>query len=112
MIMPGFGTIAGGLIGGAAGYMIGKSGVNMAWGDDPQRDFVKLTAPNGQTLGNLPGGGQATVQIGEGVLRVDVNVRSDGTVGTSTTTLQPMQLLRVDSGSTDPGSFAALGGSR
>lgn len=110
LIMPGFGTVAGGLIGGAAGYMIGKSAVNWAWGDDPERDFVKLTAPNGQALANVPGGGQATLQIGEGVLRLDVHVRSDGSVGTNMATLQPMQLLRVESGSTDPGSFAGMGG--
>lgn len=112
MIMPGFGTLAGGLIGGAAGYMLGKSGVNWALGDNPERDFVKLTAPGGQTLAGVPGGGQATVQLGEGLLRMDVHVHTDGSVSTSMNTLQPMKLLRVESGSTDPGSFAALGGSK
>lgn len=112
MILPGFGTVAGGLIGGAAGYMIGKSSVNWAWGDNPERDFVKLTAPDGQTLGGVPGGGQTTIDLGQGVLQVNVVVSSDGSVGSSVTTLQPMKLLRVESGSTDPGSFAALGGAR
>ena len=37
-------------------------------------------------------------------------VRSDGTVGTSTSVLQPMQLLRLESGGTDPGSFAGMSG--
>ena len=112
MIMPGFGTVAGGLIGGAAGYMIGKSSVNWAWGDNPERDFVKLTAPGGQTLAGVPGGGQTTIDLGQGVVQLNVVVSSDGSVGSSLTTLQPMKLLRVESGSTDPGSFAALGGSK
>lgn len=112
MIMPGFGTIAGGLIGGAAGYMIGKSGVNWAWGDNPERDFVKLTAPGGQTLAGVPGGAQTTIELGQGLLQLNVVVSSDGSVGSSLTTLQPMKLLRVESGSTDPGSFAALGGGK
>ena len=112
MIMPGFGTVAGGLIGGAAGYMLGKSGVNWAWGDNPERDFVKLTAPGGQTLAGVPGGAQTTIDLGQGVLQVNVVVSNDGSVGSSVTTLQPMKLLRVESGSTDPGSFAALGGGR
>lgn len=112
MIMPGFGTVAGGLIGGAAGYMLGKSGVNWAWGDNPERDFVKLTAPGGQTLAGVPGGAQTTIDLGQGVLQLNLVVSSDGSVSSSLTTLQPMKLLRVESGSTDPGSFAALGGSR
>lgn len=112
MIMPGFGTVAGGLLGGAAGYMIGKSSVNWAWGDNPERDFVKLTAPGGQTLAGVPGGAQTTIDLGQGVLQVNVVVSNDGSVGSSVTTLQPMKLLRVESGSTDPGSFAALGGAR
>lgn len=107
-IMPGFGTVAGGLIGGAAGYMAGKSGVNWLWGDNPERDFVKLTAPNGSDMGGLQGGAQTTLQIGEGVLRLDVHIQNDGSVATNMATLQPMQLLRVESGATDPGSFAAM----
>ncbi len=104
------GTVAGGMFGGAIGYMVGKGGVNWAWGDNPERDFVKLTAPGGQVLAGVPGGGQATVQLGEGLLRLDVHVRNDGSIGTNMTTLQPMQLLRVESGTTDPGSFAGMGG--
>jgi TP901 family phage tail tape measure protein len=109
-VLPGIGTVAGGLLGGAAGYMAGNAGTNWLWGNNPQRDYVRLTAPSGQTIGSLPGNGQATVQIGEGTLRIDVQVRSDGTVGTSTSVLQPMQLLRLESGGTDPGSFAGMSG--
>ncbi len=112
MVMPGIGTFAGGLIGGAAGYTLGKLGVSSLWGDNPQRDYVRLTDPKGAALASVPGGGQATVQLGEGVLRLDVRVSSDGSVSTSTETLRPMQLLRVEAGSTDPGSFAALSGGR
>lgn len=102
------GILAGALIGGSLGYMGGKSGVNWLWGDNPQRDYVKLTAPNGQAMGSLAGGGQTTLQIGEGVLRLDVHVQADGAVSTSMATLQPMQLLRVEGGSTDPGSFSSI----
>lgn len=106
------GTVAGTLVGGTAGYMLGKWGVSSMWGDNPQRDYVRLTDPKGAALASVPGGGQATVQLGEGVLRLDVRVSSDGSVSTSTETLRPMQLLRVEAGSTDPGSFAALSGGR
>lgn len=106
------GTVAGTLVGGTAGYMLGKWGVSSMWGDNPQRDYVRLTDPKGAALASVPGGGQATVQLGEGVLRLDVRVSSDGSVSTSTETLRPMQLLRVEAGSTDPGSFSALSGGR
>lgn len=105
------GTVLGGIGGGALGYFGGKGGVNWLWGDNPERDFVQLTAPGGAKLGGLQGGGQTTLQIGEGVLRVDVNVQTDGSVSTQASMMQPMQLLRVEAGATDPGSFAAAAGS-
>lgn len=106
------GTVIGGLAGGALGYYGAKAGVNWLWGDNPERDFVKLSAPNGQALAAVPGGAQTTIDLGNGLLRVDVHLSSDGSVSTSSNLLQPMKLLRVESGSTDPGSFAALGGAR
>jgi len=103
------GILAGGLIGGSLGYMGGKGLSSWAM-SNPERDFVQLTAPGGAKLGGLQGGGQTTLQIGEGVLRVDVNVQTDGSVSTQASLMQPMQLLRVEAGATDPGSFAAAAG--
>lgn len=103
------GILAGGLIGGSLGYMGGKGLSSWAM-SNPERDFVQLTAPGGAKLGGLQGGGQTTLQIGEGVLRVDVNVQTDGSVSTQASMMQPMQLLRVEAGATDPGSFAAAAG--
>ena len=103
------GILAGGLIGGSLGYMGGKGLTNWAL-SNPERDFVQLTAPGGAKLGGLQGGGQTTLQIGEGVLRVDVNVQTDGSVSTQASLMQPMQLLRVEAGATDPGSFASVAG--
>ena len=103
------GILAGALIGGGLGYMGGKGLSSWALGSS-DRDFVQLTAPGGAKLGGLQGGGQTTLQIGEGVLRVDVNVQSDGGVTTQAAMLRPMQLLRVEAGATDPGSFAGMAG--
>jgi TP901 family phage tail tape measure protein len=109
-VLPGWGTIGGGLVGGALGYMGGKGLSDWTWGSDPKRDFVKLTAPNGSTMGGVPGGGQTTIQVGQGTLQVDVRVMADGSFSTSSSVTRPMELLKVEAGSTNPGSFAGLGG--
>jgi len=111
-VMPGMGTVAGGLIGGGLGYFAGKYGLGGMWGADPARDYVKLTAPNGAALGAMAAGGGATIQLGEGVVRLDVRVTPEGGVFTQTTVDKPMALLRVEAGSTDPGSFASMSGGR
>lgn len=109
-VLPGLGTLAGGLIGGAGGYLAGKFGAGLLWGSDPERDYVKVSGANGANLGTLQPGGQATVQLGEGVLQVQITVNADGTYGTNASMSQPMQLLRVEAGSTNPGSFASVAG--
>lgn len=109
-VLPGFGTLAGGLIGGAGGYLLGKYGSGQLWGADPERDYIKVSGANGAKLGAVQPGGQATVQLGEGVLQVQITVNSDGTYGTTANMSQPMQLLRVEAGSTNPGSFASTAG--
>jgi len=108
--LPGLGTLAGGLIGGAGGYLAGKFGAGQLWGADPERDYIKVSGANGSSLGAVQPGGQATVQLGEGVLQVQITVNGDGTFGTSANMSQPMQLLRVEAGSTNPGSFASMAG--
>lgn len=110
-VLPGLGTLAGGLIGGAGGYLLGKYGSGQLWGADPERDYIKVSGANGASLGAVQPGGQATVQLGEGVLQVQITVNSDGTYGTQASMTQPMQLLRVEAGSTNPGSFASTAGS-
>lgn len=109
-VLPGLGTLAGGLIGGATGYLVGKYGTGMLWGSDPERDFVKVSGTNGASLATMQAGGQANLQLGEGVLQVQITVNADGTYGTSASMTQPMQLLRVEAGSTNPGSFASVAG--
>jgi TP901 family phage tail tape measure protein len=109
-VLPGLGTIGGGLVGGALGYMGGKALSNWSWGSDPNRDFVRLTAPNGSTMGGVPGGGQTTIQVGQGTLQVNVSVMADGSFSTTSSVTRPMELLKVEAGSTNPGSFAGMGG--
>lgn len=110
MVLPGIGTVAGGLIGGALGYWGGKSLTGAAWGSDPNRDFVRVTDPKGAALGSLSQAGQTTLQLGEGRLQVDVRVQADGSSTVSAAVLSPLPLIRVDAGATNPGSFSALGG--
>lgn len=112
LVLPGIGTLAGGLIGGSLGYLGGKSLTGWGWGADPERDFVKLTAPSGGTLGSLAAGGQTTIQVGQGALQIDVNVNADGSFSASSTVTRPLDLIKVEAGATNPGSFVSMGGGR
>lgn len=110
MVLPGVGTVAGGLLGGALGYWGGEKSMGWAWGQDPKRDFVRATAPNGAVLGQAAQGGVATVELGQGQLQINVQVSSDGTSSVSTSVTRELPLIRIDAGSTNPGSFAAASG--
>lgn len=110
MALPGIGTFIGGLAGGAAGYWGGKEAMGSIWGQDPKRDFVRATDPNGNVLGQAAQGGVATVELGQGQLQINVQVSSDGTPSVSTSVTREIPLIKIDAGSTNPGSFAAASG--
>jgi hypothetical protein len=65
-------------------------------------------------LGQAAQGGVATVELGQGQLQINVQVSSDGTPSVSTSVTREIPLIKIDAGSTNPGSFAAAsgGGSR
>lgn len=72
-------------------------------GQQPPIDFLTLTAPGQMPLALSPG--KATeIKIGEGTLEVNVRVTDDRVTATSTVT-QPMSIIRVNAGSTNPGGF-------
>jgi TP901 family phage tail tape measure protein len=110
MVMPGVGTVAGGLLGGALGYWGGEKLMGSIWGQDPKRDFVRATDPNGNVLGQAAQGGVATVELGQGQLQINVQVSSDGTPSVSTSVTREIPLIKIDAGSTNPGSFSAASG--
>jgi hypothetical protein len=110
MVLPGIGTVAGGLLGGALGYWGGEKAMGSIWTQDPKRDFVRATDPNGNVLGQAAQGGVATVELGQGQLQINVQVSSDGTPSVSTSVTREIPLIKIDAGSTNPGSFSAASG--
>lgn len=110
-VAPGIGTVLGGVVGGALGYWGGRTALDWMIPQKASRDLVTVTDPQGIMLarpGAVQGAGKAQeVQIGQGVLRVDLTV-SDERVSFSSTVNQQMDLLRIDSGNTNPGSFASI----
>ena len=107
---PGVGTAVGGVLGGGLGALAGSWGGGKVYDyfspPDPARDIVAVTGPNGQIIQGA--NGAAMLEIGEGRLSVEVRV-ADDRVGASTTVMQSMPMIRIDAGSTDPGSFSAGG---
>jgi TP901 family phage tail tape measure protein len=104
MIMPGVGTVLGGLAGGAAGYFGGRGALGSLWAQDPRRDFVQVTAPNGTALGKAGPGQPTTVQIGEGRVTLDVRVTDDRVAVHQTVTQQP-SVIKINPGWTNPGGL-------
>lgn len=96
MILPGVGTAVGGVLGGIGGYLSGKGALNWLWGQDPARD---LAGPGGEPLSQA-----GALQLGKGQLEVNVRVQDDRT-STSTRVTQPMDMVRIDSGATNPGGY-------
>jgi TP901 family phage tail tape measure protein len=103
MILPGIGTAIGGAIGGGLGYWGGGKGFDAAWSQDAKRDFVRVSAPQGAQLTDGPGGSQV-LQVGEGKLDVNVHLTDERTSVTTNVT-QPLSLVRINPGSTNPGGY-------
>jgi TP901 family phage tail tape measure protein len=99
---PVVGTAIGGIAGGIAGYMGAGAAFDSLWRPDAQRDYINVTAPNGAPLAGGQGG--ATVQLGEGKLEVNVRVTDDRVTSTSSV-IQPLPLIKISPGSTNPGGF-------
>ncbi|MEY2840432.1 MAG: hypothetical protein RJB60_2731, partial [Pseudomonadota bacterium] len=106
MLMPGFGTLAGGVVGGALGYFGGGSAFDGIWKPNAERDYVRLTDPKGQPLdGAAAAAGQATtVQLGEGRMTVDVRVTDERVLANPYVTQQP-SLVKINPGATNPGGM-------
>jgi phage tail tape-measure protein len=101
-VLPGIGTAVGGMLGAGLGYWGGGAAFDSAWRADPRRDYISVTAPNGAQIAGGQGG--ATVQLGEGKLQVDVRV-TDDRVTSSTSVMQPLPLIKINPGATNPGGF-------
>lgn len=102
------GAVIGGLLGGLGGYTGGKWLFDQARPFNPDTDLVRVSAPNGATITPSIGGG-TTVQLGEGLLRLEVKV-SDDRSSVVPTLAQPLSLIRIDAGNTNPGGFNIGGG--
>lgn len=103
MLLPGIGTAIGGMAGGALGYWGSGKGFDAAWAPNARRDFVSISAPRGASLTEGPGGSQV-LQVGEGKLDVMVHVTDDRSHVNATVT-QPLSLVRINAGSTNPGGY-------
>jgi TP901 family phage tail tape measure protein len=101
-VVPVLGTAIGGMVGGALGYWGGGAAFDSMWRPDARRDYISVTAPNGAQLAGGQGG--ATVQLGEGKLEVNVRV-TDDRVTSSTSVMQPLPLIKISPGATNPGGF-------
>lgn len=107
---PVVGTAAGGLIGGVLGGLGGSFAARSAYDwlmpSNSQRDYVQFMQPTSRGLlatGGVQGLG-TQLGLGEGKIALDVRVFDDR-VTASPTVQQQMPLVRLDAGSTDPGSF-------
>lgn len=101
-VVPVLGTGLGAVAGGALGYLGAGAAFDSLWKPDAKRDYLTVTAPNGSTVAG--GNGGATVQLGEGRLQVDVRV-SDDRITSSSTVTQPLPLIKINPGATNPGGF-------
>jgi Phage-related minor tail protein len=100
-LFPGVGTLIGGAAGGIGGYLAGKGALDWLWGQDPARDLV------GGAQSPLAQAGQ--MQIGQGTLAVNVRV-SDERASATSSVVQPLSLVRIDAGSTNPAGYSVMGG--
>ncbi|MCU7371557.1 phage tail tape measure protein [Paucibacter sp. O1-1] len=100
-LFPGVGTLIGGAVGGVGGYLAGKGALDWLWGQDPARDLV------GGAQSPLAQAGQ--MQIGQGTLAVNVRVSDERATATSSV-VQPLSLVRIDAGSTNPAGYSGIGG--
>ena len=73
------------------------------------QDYLTINAP-GVGPQSVPAGRATELKIGEGVLNVRVTV-DDNRVTASTSVAQPMSLVRINSGNTNPAGYQA-GGNR
>lgn len=107
-VLPGLGTLLGAIGGGLAGAYGSGAIFDWLWAkpqaralgpggalDDPRR--LSLASMGGLAMG-------PELKIGEGVLRLDVHVTSDG-VTTQPTVLQQPSLIRINPGLTNPGGM-------
>lgn len=108
--VPIVGTAAGGLIGGVLGGLGGSFATRSAYDwlmpSNAQRDYVPFMQPTSHGLmstGGIQGLG-AQLGLGEGKISLDVRV-FDERVTATPSVQQQMPLVRLDAGSTDPGSF-------
>ncbi|HCY15621.1 MAG: phage tail tape measure protein [Curvibacter sp. GWA2_64_110] len=106
-VLPGLGTLLGAIGGGLAGAYGSGAIFDWLWAkpqaralgpggalDDPRR--LSLAGMGGLAMG-------PELKIGEGVLRLDVHVTTDG-VTTQPTVLRQPSLIRISPGPTNPGS--------
>ena len=101
-VLPVFGTAIGAMLGGLGGYVGGGALFDQMWRPDAKRDYLTSNAPNGSAIAGGQGG--ATVQLGEGRLQVDVRVQDDRSTA-STQIIQPLPLIKLSPGATNPGGF-------
>lgn len=100
------GGIIGGLIGGFGGVSTAKSAYDWMLPSNAQRDYTQFMQPTSHGLLTMGGvqGLSSQLGLGEGKIALDVRVFDDR-VTASPTVQQQMPLVRLDAGSTDPGSF-------
>lgn len=79
------------------------AGLNPAFGNVPGLDMLTLTAP-GAMPAQLAAGRMTEVKVGEGTLAINVRVTDERVIATPTV-MQPLSLIRINPGNTNPGGF-------